>query len=175
MPNPPLPRSGHVGARWWAFWVNQVAASPYVSHRTRKRIYRRLGLEISPAAYDIGFGCYFHSSEVSIGARTFINDFCYFENIAPVVIGAGVMIGMQTAILTSTHELGGPESRGGQWGVKPVTIDDGCWIGARALVLPGVRIGRGAVVAAGAVVTSDCEPNRLYGGVPARVVRDLDE
>jgi maltose O-acetyltransferase len=175
MRNALVPSSGHVGSRRWAFWANQIAASPFVGHRTRKRIYRKLGLQISLDAYDIGFGCYFHSSEIAIGERTFINDFCYFENIAPVVIGNRVMIGMNTAMLTSTHELGGPESRGGSWGVKPVTVEDGCWIGARALVLPGVTIGHGSVIAAGAVVTSDCEPNRVYGGVPAREVRKLDE
>jgi maltose O-acetyltransferase len=175
MPTSVVPTSGHVGSRRWAFWVNQVAASSFVGHRTRKRIYRRLGIHIPSEAYDIGAGCYFHSSEIWIGERTFINDFCFFENVAPVTIGNDVAIGMQTALLTSTHELGGPTRRSAQWGVKPVTVEDGCWIGARALVLPGVTIGHGTVIAAGAVVTSDCEPNRLYGGVPARVVRSLDE
>lgn len=156
------------------FWVNKAAGSPFVSQRTRKGIYRRSGLAISPEAHDIGAGCYFHSSEIAIGARTFINDFCYFENIAPVSIGDDVAIGMQTAIVTSTHELGVAGRRSGNWGVQPVTIEDGCWIGARALILPGVTIGRGSVIAAGAVVTCDCEPDRLYGGVPAQIVRDLE-
>ena len=170
-----VPRSGHAGSRPWHFWVNHLAASRFVGHTTRKRVYRRLGLNISLDSYDIGAGCFFHSSEVSIGARTFINDFCYFEAIAPILIGDDVSIGMQTAIVTSTHELGSPGHRGGQWGVLPVTIEDGCWIGARALILPGVTVGTGAVIGAGAVVTSDCEPNQLYGGVPARPVRKLDE
>jgi maltose O-acetyltransferase len=173
MPRPLAPSSGHVGSRRWAFWVNTVAASPFISHTTRKRIYRRLGLQIAHDAFDIGAGCYFHSSEIEIGDRTFINDFCFFENIARVVIGSDVAIGMHAALLTSTHEMGGPGSRSGAWGVKPVTVEDGCWIGARATVLPGVTIGRGSVVAAGAVVTADCEPNALYGGVPARIVRKL--
>ena len=175
MPNPLVPSSGHVGSRSWSFWVNQLAASRYVGHGTRKRIYRRLGLRISRDAYDIGAGCYFHSSEIDIGERTFINDFCFFENVAPVTIGSGVAIGMQTTVVTSTHTLGGPARRAEQWGVNPVTVEDGCWIGARALLLPGVTIGRGAVVAAGAVVASDCEPNRLYGGVPAKLLRTLDD
>jgi len=146
-----------------------------VDHVNRKRLYRRLGLRISAQAHDIGFGCYFHSSEVWVGARTFINDFCYFENIAPVTIGEDVAIGMQTSILTSTHEMSVSSGRSGDWGVLPVTIEDGCWIGARALILPGVTVHRGVVVAAGSVVTGDCEANHLYGGVPARVVRRLDD
>jgi maltose O-acetyltransferase len=170
-----LPARGHVGSRTWFLWTNYVAASPFVGHNTRKNLYRRLGLHVSEEAYDIGFGCYFHSSEMSIGARTFINDFCYFENVAPVVIGDDVAVGMQTSILTSTHELSRGTRRSGDWGVRPVTIEDGCWIGARALILPGVTIGRGAVVAAGAVVSDDCDPQRLYGGVPARIVRRLGD
>lgn len=165
---------GHVGSRSWSLWANHIAASAVVSQATRKRIYRRLGLGISTEAYDIGSGCYFHSSQISIGARTFINDFCYFENVAPVEIGDDVAIGMQTAIVTSTHELGDAHRRSGGWGVVPVTIEDGCWIGARALILAGVTIARGTVIAAGAVVASDCEANSVYAGVPARQVRELD-
>jgi maltose O-acetyltransferase len=56
----------------------------------------------------------------------------------------------------------------------PVTIEDGCWIGANATVLPGVRIAGGTVIAAGAVVTRDCEPNSLYAGVPATRIKALD-
>jgi maltose O-acetyltransferase len=52
-----------------------------------------------------------------------------------------------------------------------VRIGDRCWIGARATILPGVSIGDGTVVAAGAVVTKDCEPGAVYGGVPARRLR----
>jgi maltose O-acetyltransferase len=170
-----LPARGHVGSRPWFLWANYVAASPFVAHNTRKNLYRRLGLRISEEAHDIGFGCYFHSSEISIGARTFINDFCYFENVAPVLIGDDVAIGMQTSVLTSTHELRRGNSRSGDWDVRPVTIGDGCWIGARAMILPGVTIGRGTVVAAGAVVSDDCDPHRLYGGIPARIVRRLDD
>ena len=168
------PRRAHVGSPSWSFWANTVSASRLVTPATRKRIYRWLGLDISPQANDIGAGCYFHSFNIAIGARTFINDYCYFENVERVIIGDDVALGMQVAIVTSTHELGAVHRRSGPWKVEPVRIEDGCWIGARALILPGVTIGRGAVVAAGAVVASDCEPNRVYGGVPARVVRDLE-
>ncbi|WP_249354641.1 DapH/DapD/GlmU-related protein [Rhodococcus sp. USK13] len=53
-------------------------------------------------------------------------------------------------------------------------VGDGCWIGAGAIILPGVTVGEGCVVGAGAVVTRDCSPNGLYVGSPARRVRDLD-
>lgn len=54
-------------------------------------------------------------------------------------------------------------------------MEDGCWLGGNVTVLPGVTIGRGCVIAAGAVVTKSCDPNGLYAGVPARRIRDLDE
>lgn len=57
---------------------------------------------------------------------------------------------------------------------EPVVIEDEGWVGANAVVLPGVRIGRGAVVAAGAVVTKDVAPYTIVGGVPARMIRERD-
>jgi maltose O-acetyltransferase len=110
-----------------------------------------------------------------IGERTIINDFCYFENVARVTLGRGVGIGAQVSIITSNHDIGPSTQRNGRWYHLPVNIEDGCWIGARALILPGVTVGRGSIVAAGAVVTSDCEPNCIYGGVPARILRRLDD
>jgi maltose O-acetyltransferase len=175
MRNPLFPRGRYVASPRWAFWVNTVAASPYLNHRTRKWIYRRLGFDISPESLWIGSRCYFHSSDVTIGDRAIVQDYCYFENVARLTIGHGVGIGAHTVIITSNHDIGPSTQRFGRWYYEPVTIQDGCWIGARALILPGVTIGRGTIVAAGAVVTADCEPNCVYAGVPARLLRRLDE
>lgn len=57
----------------------------------------------------------------------------------------------------------------------PIRIEDGCWIGANVTILPGVTIKAGTVIAAGAVVIHDCDENALYGGVPAKKIRDLQE
>ena len=57
---------------------------------------------------------------------------------------------------------------------RGITIDDGAWIGSRVVILPGVHVGKGAVVAAGAVVTRNVPPQAMVAGVPARFVRDLD-
>ena len=78
-------------------------------------------------------------------------------------------------IITAKHSLGGPELRAGDGGPEPVVIGDGTWIGAGAIILPGLTVGAGCIVAAGAVVTKDCTPNGLYAGVSARRIRDLDE
>lgn len=62
------------------------------------------------------------------------------------------------------------------WGTsyaKPITIESDCWVGARAVILPGVRIGRGTTVGAGAIVIKDVEPESLVGGVPAKLIKKL--
>jgi maltose O-acetyltransferase len=174
MRHPLFPEIGYVASRRWAFWVNGVAASPYVGQALRKRIYRRLGMEISPASWTIGARCYFHSADVSIGDRAIINDYCYFENVGRLVIGPGVGVGAHVSVITSNHDIGPSTQRNGRWFYEPVTFEEGVWIGARATILPGVTVGRGTIVAAGAVVVSDCEPNCIYGGVPARILKRLD-
>lgn len=173
--NPLRPRARYAASRRWSFWVNTVAASPYTGRETRKRIYRSMGMEIDPEAYGIGPGCYFHSADVAIGAQTMINDRCWFENTGRLTIGSGVAIAPHVVIVTSTHRIGPRAARAsGGWEYRPVTIGDGCWIGARALIQPGVTVAPGCIIAAGAVVTADTEPDRLYGGVPARPLRHLD-
>src|SRR3954452_168159 len=81
---------------------------------------------------------------------------------------------MGVMILTSAHALGPHERRGGELASAPVRIGHGCWIGARAVLLPGVTVGDGCVIAAGAVVRADCTADTLYAGVPAQAVRRLD-
>jgi maltose O-acetyltransferase len=75
--------------------------------------------------------------------------------------------------VSSTHEIGAPDRRAGTDVGKPVTVGDGCWIGARAVILPGVAVGDGCISAAGAVVTRDCQANGLCAGIPAKLIRHL--
>ena len=92
---------------------------------------------------------------------------------APVHIGDRCDVGPGVEFITGTHAVGGPPRRAGEGTARPIDVEDGCWIGARATILPGVEIGDGCVVAAGSVVTDDCEPDGLYGGIPARRIREL--
>jgi maltose O-acetyltransferase len=82
-------------------------------------------------------------------------------------IGNNVDIAQETAIWTLEHDVHDDQHRAVG---APVTIEDYAWIGHRAIILPGVRIGRGAVVAAGAVVTQDVAPMAIVGGVPAKPI-----
>lgn len=151
--------------------VNGVAASGAIPPRLRYLIYRGYGIDTR--TWSINPGTFFGGNRIQIGSGTFINYRCFFDNAAPIYIGSACQIGMSVTILTGTHEVGGPERRAGDACAMPVHIGDGCWLGARSLIMPGVTVGDGCVIAAGAVVIRDCEPNGMYAGVPAKRVKDL--
>lgn len=151
--------------------LNAVIASPFVPARARWLALRAVGMRVERCS--VASRVWFGSSRVSIGRGTYVGHHCLFDTWAPIVIGERCAIAMQVSFVTSSHELGGPERRAGAMTTRPVTVGDGAWLGARVTVLPGVTIGEGAVVAAGAVVTEDCAPHTLYAGVPARAVRAL--
>ena len=97
--------------------------------------------------------------------------FCLDEHIT---IGRGASIGPRVMLYTASHALG-PETRRMAPSVapRPIVVEEGAWIGLAAIVLPGVRLGRGCVVQAGAVVTSDVAPNTFVAGNPATVIDEL--
>jgi maltose O-acetyltransferase len=113
------------------------------------------------------------ATRLTLGARCFVNDGCRFDTYAPITIGDDVHLGHDVAVLTATHDLGGPDLRAGRTRGRPITIERGAWIGARSTILAGVTIGAGSVVAAGAVVDRSVAPCTLVGGVPARPIREL--
>lgn len=109
-----------------------------------------------------------------IGPGALIGPGVVFGLDEDITIGRNVSIGPHVMLYTATHALG-PEARRMSPGVSalPIVVEEGAWIGVGALVLPGVRLGRGCVVSAGAVVTKDVPPNALVAGNPAVVVQDL--
>jgi acetyltransferase-like isoleucine patch superfamily enzyme len=109
-----------------------------------------------------------------IGDLSSISGPLHIDLGAQVSIGRSVGIGRDVLLLTLDHDIGPSEFRCGRQVAAPIRIGDGVWIGSRATVLPGVSIGDGAVVAAGAVVTRDVVPNTLVAGVPARFVRAIE-
>jgi maltose O-acetyltransferase len=111
------------------------------------------------------------ATRIEIGEDCFLNDGCRFDVSASVAIGDRVFFGHDVAVLTATHAMGDHRQRAGHTIAAPVTIESGAWVGARATILGGIRIGAGSVVAAGAVVTRSVPSNTLVGGVPATVIR----
>jgi len=118
-------------------------------------------------------GVFFGSALVSIGDRSFVNYGAFFDGSAAISVGPDCSIGYQAMFIASTHDLGPSSSRAGGDKAKQIEVARGCWIGARAVILGGVTIEEGCVIAAGSVVTSNCSSNGLYAGVPARRIRDL--
>lgn len=109
---------------------------------------------------------------ITIGNNVFINAGCKFQDQGGIVIGDGVLIGHNVVLATLNHDLA-PEKRQ-QLHPAPIRIGCGVWIGANATVTSGVTIGDYAVVAAGAVVNRDVPAYTVVGGVPARVIKTLD-
>lgn len=152
--------------------LNVVAKSDLCPSTLRRALYRSIGMKIGQA--DIWPGVGFRGTRFSIGDRSWINQGVYVDcEYEDVVIGANVGVGMGVMFVTSTHQMGRPERRAGDLQFKPVKVEDGVWIGARAVILPGCTIGQGCVIAAMAVVTKSCEPNGLYAGVPAIRIKNL--
>ena len=162
------------------FVANRRIVSPQASdllpRRARVELLRRWGLDCATDAVVLSH-CFFTSPNVKIGARSYLNQHVklYAGLDASIQIGDGVSIGPGVTLVTLHHEIGSSDHRAGRWYGKPIIVGDGCWLGSNAVVLPGVTIGGGCVIAAGAVLSGDCAPNGLYGGVPARRIRDLDE
>jgi acetyltransferase-like isoleucine patch superfamily enzyme len=147
---------------------------------------RLRGLVLRGLGYRIGRGSIFFSlptfiggpglhKRLEIGEGAFFNAKCFLDLAAPITIGARVTVGPEVMLITGAHKIGPPHFRSGELDPHPIVIGDGVWLGARCLVLPGVTIGCGAVVAAGAVVTKDVPPNALVGGIPAKVFRMLGD
>jgi acetyltransferase-like isoleucine patch superfamily enzyme len=109
---------------------------------------------------------------ITVGRRVFIGYDCTFTGHAPIDVADEVMIAHKVNLITGGHPVE-PDERYAYITAEPITIETNVWIGAAATVLPGVRIGAGSVVAAGAVVTRDVRPATLVAGVPAKVVRNL--
>lgn len=135
------------------------------SKLTGQPVNETLGL-IPPFNTDFG-------KNIHIGERVFINSGCKMQDQGGIYIGNDVLIGHNACLLTLNHEMD-PENRQDMH-PQPIHINDKAWLGSNVTVLPGVTIGKGAVVAAGAVVTRDVDANTVVAGVPAKPVRKIDD
>ncbi len=116
-----------------------------------------------------------YGKNTSLGNNVFINYMCTILDNNEVRIGNHVMIGPAVQIYTAAHDLIA-ETRIQGWEVaKSIEIEDNVWIGGGAILLPGVKIGRNAVVGAGAVVSRSVPANTVVAGNPARVIRKVEQ
>ena len=110
---------------------------------------------------------------ITIGKDVFINSGCHFQDQGGIEIGNGALIGHNVVLATINHDLNPKENRKNHYAA--IKIGAHVWIGSNATILPGVTIGDYAVVAAGAVVTQDVPAMTVVGGVPARVLKTIQE
>jgi maltose O-acetyltransferase len=107
-----------------------------------------------------------------VGERSYVGRGTFVALDATVTLGRDVMVGPQVMFFTSNHGIATHCPMIEQpLEPAPVVVEDDVWLGARCILLPGVTVGRGAIVAAGAVVTKDVPPQAIVGGVPAKVLR----
>lgn len=150
-----------------AFFYNAFASA--LPSRSLRRLYLRAWLAGIGPGTCVQRGCRFlNGRKVSLGSRVVINFGCLLDGRHyRIEVGDDASIGPEAALLTLGHDPDAPDfaTRGG-----PIVIGARAWIGFRAIVLPNVTIGEGAVVGAGAVVTKDVEPYAIVAGAPARVI-----
>lgn len=111
-------------------------------------------------------------NNVTIGNNCQINESVRLDNVS---IGNNVMIARESIILGKMHESSSKDIPMNMQGVKAVEktiIEDDVWLGLRVIVMPGIKIATGTIIAAGAVVTKDTEPYCIYGGVPAKKIKE---
>jgi maltose O-acetyltransferase len=151
---------------------------PFVGSRLRVTLLRFAGCRIGAGTLIAGrvsvIGGLHPAANLVVGDGCWFNAGCTFDSTDQIVIGDRVWMGQEVLVLTSTHQVGDHAGRAGVVATAPVSIGSGAWLGARATILPGVSIGDGAVVAAGAVVNRPVPADQLVAGVPARPVRQLE-
>ena len=115
----------------------------------------------------------YHPEQLSIGSRVDIGEYCVIRASGGITIGNRVLIAAGAVLTSREHPVALP--RYGITHDAPIVIEDDVWIGAGAIVLPGVKVGQGAVIAAGAVVTDNVAAGTVVGGVPGRVISHVPQ
>lgn len=147
-------------AKLW--WLGNVPI-----HSFRRWVFGLAGLRMG-AHSTIHVGAHFYQPKnVIIGEGTIVGDHATLDGRAQLTIGNHVDIASEVMIFNSQHDINDPDFAAIE---VPVVIEDYVFIGPRAIILPGVTIGKGAVIAAGAVVTKDVDAGMIVGGVPAKVI-----
>lgn len=116
-----------------------------------------------------------YGTHIYLGKNVFINSYCYFMDGASITLGDNVFVGPFCGFYTANHPLTYQKRNQGLEKALPITIGNNVWLGANVSIMPGVTIGEGCVIAAGSVVTKDVDANTLVAGVPAKIVKLIDQ
>ncbi len=143
-------------------WVGHI---PF--HTCRKFFYGLAGMKIGKDSTIHMWANFFQPKNIKIGEGTIIGDHVFLDGRVKLTIGNHVDIASDVLIYNSEHDIEAEDFSARE---ESVEIDDYVFIGPRAIILPGVKIGRGAIVAAGAVVSKDVPDFTIVGGVPAKTI-----
>ena len=143
-------------------WVGHIPC-----HGTRKLFYRLAGVKIGKGSTIHMWASFFQPKNISIGEDTIVGDHIFLDGRSKLTIGNHVDIASSVMVYNSEHDLSKEDFSAIE---EPVEIEDYVFIGPRAIILPGVKVGRGAVIAAGAVVTTSVPEFTIVGGVPAKPI-----
>lgn len=144
----------------------------HTPEEVRSYLSRITGREIDPSAtllppFYVDFG-----RNIRMGKGCFIQQCCTFFDRGGITLGNDVLIGPKVNLITINHDVD-PDNRSATYG-RPIVIEDKVWIGINSTVLPGVRIGHGAIVGANSVVTKNVAPNTIVAGNPARFIKNIE-
>lgn len=164
-------------------WYIRLLAPLYQERGRESKIYWSVRMDTPPYRFfSLGHNSVIESyscinnavGDVIIGNHTRIG--IHNTIIGPVTIGDHVNLAQGITVTALNHNFSDTTKRIDEQSIstKHVTIEDDVWIGANAVILPGVTIGQHAVVAAGAVVTTDVPANTVVGGVPARIIKKIN-
>ena len=144
-------------------WLRRLVTHPFAATLGKVRIYEGV--------------TFWYPYRIHIGDDVTLNEWVYLSGFGGLRIGNHVRIGHRVSIITSDHRYGDMNIPIYQQGLifGEVIIEDDVWIGCNATILKNVRIGRGAIIAAGAVVTRDVPENTIFGGVPAKQIGVRDK
>lgn len=140
-------------------------------HHVRRFFYRLAGMTIGPGSTIHTLARFYDPANIIIGKDTIIGEGIVLDGRDKLVIGDHVDFASEVMVYNAQHDVHDPAFKAVP---QPVIIEDYVFVGPRAIILPGVKIGKGAVVAAGAVVTKDIEPFAIVGGVPAKVIGERE-
>jgi maltose O-acetyltransferase len=155
-------------ARGLKYWLGNYVVNRLPVHAIRVGWLRLMGANIhARASLQIAVLVFGPPSRLSIGADTVVNPEVRLDARSGLTIGRNVSISREVFVLTLGHNYNSVD-----FSLKgaPVVIEDDVWIGIRAVVMPGVTLARGSIVAANATVTHDTEPWGVYAGTPARKI-----